>query len=650
MDPLLDQLDFAAGKPPLPDGFSDEIYEISRNITTSDIASQVYDKLQPLLKKYRADRKLAIACGLLIERQRKETEMRQVWDRLQTLFPDDAMALRMLMRWYRREGRTEDGLAHIARAYPDCYRDVDQAMNALLGLSELKAWEEIDAVMRPLLKAYPAHRPVRMAYIKALAEQMRFGEAALLSRQVANRERMGAASQALLKSVERKADLLEVCGRDSPAELIEDMLTLAGSPRPFTGAERIVFFTGQLGTGGAERQLSRLACAYRERAGRVFSRGPEPQVWVRHANPETGADFYRPMLEKAGVPTRVLMEEAEVPIASLDGVPDTLKELLEMLAPDLRRHVGQLITMFLEHRTDVAYLWQDGGIMQSAIAAVIAGVPRIVTSFRGLPPNLRPHLYRDELPVLYHALARLPHVSFTANSQKTATAYEDWLSLAPGTVAVIPNASPPVLPDGDASDHRLWNDIVTASARCSKTVLGVFRFDDNKRPLQWIETAVRYLEERDDTRFVMLGDGQLFTSCARLIRDCGLSNRIFLAGIRSNVGFYIHRADLVMHLARMEGLPNVLIEAQLAGKPVLATPAGGTDEVVVDGQTGILLSDAETLPRDELDRELAAILTDPPRRARLGGAAMTHSGERFSTKTVLARTTELFNALERGKR
>lgn len=186
----------------------------------------------------------------------------------------------------------------------------------------------------------------------------------------------------------------------------------------------------------------------------------------------------------------------------------------------------------------------------------------------------------------------MPHVTFTANSQRTAAAYEEWLSLAPGSVEVIPNASPPVLPQGDDSDQKLWNEIVTASPNASKTVLGVFRFDENKRPIQWIEAAMQYLENKDDTRFVLLGDGKLFTSCARLVNDCGMSDSIFLTGIRSNVGFFIHRADIVMHLARMEGLPNVLIEAQLAGKPVLATPAGGTDEVVTDGQTGVLLSNA----------------------------------------------------------
>ena len=179
-------------------------------------------------------------------------------------------------------------------------------------------------------------------------------------------------------------------------------------------------------------------------------------------------------------------------------------------------------------------------------------------------------------------------------------------------------------------------------------MLGVFRFYDNKRPLHWIETAARYLAKKDDTRFIMLGNGALHDRCKDLIEELGLQHRIFLAGIRSNVGFYMYRADLLMHLAEMEGLPNVLIEAQLAGTPVIATPAGGTDEVVSNHETGIILSRADILPEHELDEALETLLDDPDQLASLGAAAMAHSGERFSVEMILNRTTELFTTKNLG--
>lgn len=645
MQPLAEQLDFSSNALPLPEAVSQEIFEISRTVSCADTAEKMLGNLVPVLKDYRADRNLAISIGLLMEKRRAQKDMRAMWTELQERYPDDLLALRMLMRWFRRDGKVDQGIAHIARAYPDCWRDLVQAKIALPGLVELKAWDEIDQLWATLSVYHPHDRPLRMAYIKALVEQSRFIDAAELAKGVANRERMGEASQELLAKVERKAGMMAKYNLSHSATVIDEIFARAPAPRQDSRAERVVFFSGQLGTGGAERQMTRIACALNER-GKAAGQ-PAPEVWVKHANPATGADFYRPLLKEEGVPTRVLTEEREIAVSEL-GLPDDVAELVGLLAPDVRSHTCKLIAHFREHGTEVAYLWQDGGIVQSAIAAVLAGVPRIVTSFRGLPPNLRPNFFRAELPVLYAALARLPHVTFTANSQKAATAYEDWLSLPAGTVRVVPNAVKVMPPDGDETDRALWFDILEKSAPCTKTVLGVFRFDTNKRPLQWIEAAARYLENRDDTRFVMLGSGALFPDAQALIAKLGLENRVFALGIRSNVGFYMHRADLLMHLAQMEGLPNVLIESQLVGTPVVATPAGGTDEVVEQGVTGVILSDADTLPEAELDAALVDLLADPDRLACFGATAMAHSIDRFSVDTILDRTTTLFKTIEQA--
>ncbi len=644
MQTISRMLNFAPDAPPLPGDFSEKIYQMCSAIKSPETAKQVYDELEPVLKTHRADQTIAIAFGMLLEKQRSEKGMRHLWHELRNLYPDDMTALRMLMRWHRREQKVEAGIAHIKELFPGSWHSLHQANRAIVGLAELKAWSEIDDIMLTILILHSDERDIRMKYIKILNEQSRFLEAAKIAQHVEHREKMGQASQDLLGSVSRRAATLKKHKCADANDAITDIIALADPPRELTSVKRVVFFTGQLGTGGAERQMTRIACAYHQRSDDRQQPGLIPSVWVKHATAATGADYYLPQLQEAGVSTRILADQPDVPFTALHGVSKEIRELLELLAPDVLRHTCMLTEMFREDQTDVAYLWQDGGVVQSAIAAVLAGVPRIITSFRGLPPNLRPNLFRPELPVLYAALARLAHVTFTANSQKAATAYEEWLSLEPGEVLVIPNAIPAVLPDGDGTDHEYWSEVLDASENCNKTVLGVFRFDTNKRPLDWIQAASRYLAKRDDTRFVMLGGGALKADCEALIEELGLTNRVFIAGIRSNVGFYMHRADLLMHLAEMEGLPNVLIEAQLAGTPVLATPAGGTDEVVTDGQTGYILSTAESLPISELDEKLESLLSNEDELARLGSAAMVQSGDRFSIDTVLGRTTDLFNS------
>jgi glycosyltransferase involved in cell wall biosynthesis len=646
MQMLATQLDFTDRVSPLPEGVSQEVFDVAKTVKCPQTAAQIFDQLEPVLQQYRADKNIALAYGLLMEKRGTEKDMRSVWDQFQSRFPDDGLALRMLMRWHRREGRVEDGIDHIAQHYPDCWRKLSGAKIAFPALMELKAWAELDQLWATISAFHPRDRSLRMEYIKALLAQLRFFEAAEVAKTVEGHDRMGRASQELFAEVKCKAGMMAKYNLSHSATVIDEIFARAPVPRKTTRMQRAVFFSGQLGTGGAERQMTRIASAFNKRSDAADALSPE--VWVKHASAATGADFYLPMLKDAGVPTRVLSEEKQVAIEALDGITPQLGELIGLLSPDIRRHTCQLIALFRQNKTDVTYLWQDGAIVQSAIAAILAGVPRIVTSFRGLPPNLRPTFLRDEMPVLYKALARLPHVTLTANSKKAATAYEDWLSLPPGTVVVIPNAVDAMPPDGDESDQDLWFDILDKSELCTKTVLGVFRYDSNKRPLQWIEAAARYLKTHDDTRFVILGNGALFPEAEALIDRLGLSNRIFAVGIRSNVGFYMHRADLLMHLAQMEGLPNVLIESQLVGTPVLATPAGGTSEVVEHAITGAILTEADTLPEQELDIALAGLLADQNLLARFGAAAMERSRDRFSVDTILKRTTDLFNTIEQA--
>jgi glycosyltransferase involved in cell wall biosynthesis len=178
-------------------------------------------------------------------------------------------------------------------------------------------------------------------------------------------------------------------------------------------------------------------------------------------------------------------------------------------------------------------------------------------------------------------------------------------------------------------------------------VLGVFRFDHNKRPEDWVRIAADHAHARPGVRFLILGTGIEHSRCARLVGDLGMQSRIFLPGATRHVGFFLHRCDLVMHLARHEGLPNALIEAQLAGRPVLATPAGGTAEVVRDGETGILLSDNMVLDRDEVFRSLDHLLQDPDLLTRMGLAARRLSGDRFLIDRILAQTLAAFDPQDR---
>ncbi len=105
-------------------------------------------------------------------------------------------------------------------------------------------------------------------------------------------------------------------------------------------------------------------------------------------------------------------------------------------------------------------------------------------------------------------------------------------------------------------------------------------------------------------------------------------------------------ADLLVLPSLYEGLPNVVLEAMRYRKPVVATSAPGTTEVVKDGETGVLVP--IHAPK-ELARAMRDLIRDPDRRTALGEAGRRRAEEEFRVQTMIDRFADLYEELARAK-
>jgi glycosyltransferase involved in cell wall biosynthesis len=104
----------------------------------------------------------------------------------------------------------------------------------------------------------------------------------------------------------------------------------------------------------------------------------------------------------------------------------------------------------------------------------------------------------------------------------------------------------------------------------------------------------------------------------RRARRLGIAERVRFRGLVSDVDSFLAGCDLLVVPSRVEGSPNVLLEAFAHGVPVLATRVGGTEELVTDGEDGWLV------PPDDvaaLTRALRTALTSPERREAMARRA-----------------------------
>ncbi len=125
---------------------------------------------------------------------------------------------------------------------------------------------------------------------------------------------------------------------------------------------------------------------------------------------------------------------------------------------------------------------------------------------------------------------------------------------------------------------------------------------------------------------------------AALLRDAGLGERLRLLGYRDDVPDLMAAADIFVLPSRFEGLPMSVIEAMLAGLPVVATNVRGPAEQVVPEVTGLLARPGDA---SALAAALARLVADKALRARMGAAGRRRAVERYDEAKVLARTLDL---------
>lgn len=135
--------------------------------------------------------------------------------------------------------------------------------------------------------------------------------------------------------------------------------------------------------------------------------------------------------------------------------------------------------------------------------------------------------------------------------------------------------------------------------------------------------VLRLLGRSLDWTVDLAGEGPLLPAIRELVRRTELEDRVTFAGRVDDVRAFWRDRHIALLLSDHEGSPNALIEAALAGRPLVATAVGGTTEIVRDG-TGIAVAgDAEAA------RALEWLIERPDAREQLGAGAHAWARERF---------------------
>lgn len=322
------------------------------------------------------------------------------------------------------------------------------------------------------------------------------------------------------------------------------------------------------------------------------------------------------------------------------GLDPVIKDLLDLIPtappmnPGITEKLTHLVQLIYDRKPSTLHLWQDTTNVLGAIAGLICGVPKIVMSARSLPPFKLPsstfpnkganYFYNNRFVRMgYKDLLENERVFLCHNSQNGLEKYVEWLGGFREKMMVLRNGF----------DLKEFEAPRSSSRKQTSLSIGVvFRFVEVKQPFLWLDVAKEIVNKSSqEIKFTMVGDGPLFEECIDYSEQIGIRELVDFKGYRDDVVEILSTFDVFLLTSLIEGLPNVLVEAQAMGIPVVSTDAGGARETFVDGESGILVEDASI---ENLSDAVLKLLVSDETRQRAAKIAKQHVENHFSLETM----------------
>ena len=418
---------------------------------------------------------------------------------------------------------------------------------------------------------------------------------------------------------------------------LENTLKLKTKPRGWPGVgkdpKRVLLVNSALGIGGAERQFVELVRSLLENG----LRKDQVHVAIYSLAEDRGHAYFLPQLNKLGVTVYDLANRA----TNTTALSGSETAMIDALPLAYRGDVRSLMALVEEIHPDVLHGWQDRSAAACGIVGIAKSVERIVLSARNMSPTTR----KDKALVLNHALfselASKDNVMISANSRLAASDYAEWLGCEKDRIDVIPNAI----------DMSLYPDLSLETGekivKGPVKIGGVFRLAINKRPLLWLQTIHSLRHDLGvELEPWLFGSGPLLRDVEEEAKRLGLDDLHLQSGVTDPAQIY-GNLDTVLLMSQVEGLPNVLLEAQAMGKPVAACDVGGVKEAVKLGGKGAGLILPADVSAQDAAKQIAAWLPDALKAP--ANLIQRHIASQYDPKLLAQRTMANYRGQHGGR-
>ena len=291
-----------------------------------------------------------------------------------------------------------------------------------------------------------------------------------------------------------------------------------------------------------------------------------------------------------------------------------------------------LVRMLRSRPIDVLHAHKFGSNLWGSVLGTLARVPVIVShehtwSYEGN----RPRVLLDR-----NVVGRLSD-AFVAVSNEDRRRMIEVEHIPPERVVMIPNGIGDPRP---ATGRDVRAELGIPPGAPVAGAVGHLR--EQKAYDVLIEAAALLRERAPDLRWLIVGEGGKRPELESLISERGLGDTVRLLGHRDDVGDVIAAMDFGVSSSAWEGSPIALMELMAAGKPIVATAVGGVPDLVVEGETGLLVPPGEPAA---LAEAFGGLVEDRALATRMGEAGRERQRRDFTFAETVRRVEDLYEEL-----
>lgn len=336
-------------------------------------------------------------------------------------------------------------------------------------------------------------------------------------------------------------------------------------------------------------------------------------------------------------PLEAKLRERAIPYYEIAGLGKNINPLKDIAC------FFRMVRLIKKINPDIVHLNSSKASFLGAFAARVAGVRKIVSSTHGWPfLEDRPRWQRSALRLLTKIGVALQDSIICVSLFDYNIGTQDRIASAKKLVPIHNGIDPArhlFLDKQKAREYLLGKEHIPQK---NYFIVGtIAEYTKNKGLFYLIEAAPHIVKFEPNTLFFLIGWGEEKHFFKHHIRINNLENHVFLIDYLPEAFTYLKALDVFVLPSTKEGFAYTLLEASLAGLPIITTHVGGNPEIIENFKNGLLITPAS--PQEIIDA-ISRLMRDPKERAALGQKARKKVLTDFSISSMIEATKKVYTS------